>query len=168
MKNPTNKIVVGLDLAEKMGLCVLDGATKQILFSSSVKLSKKDSESRLIHLYKLLNKIIEMFSPGEVAIEDVFLPAKTSRRTPISLGELRGVARLCAAEHGLPVFFYPPRKVKQSITGYGNASKNDVIDWVEHEFDIKVKDDNEADAISIAWTHVINNLFEKKIIEEEK
>ena len=159
MKKPTNNIVVGLDLAEKMGLCVLDGATKQLLFSSTVKLSKANSESRLIHLHKLLNTIIEKFSPDEVAMEDVFLPAKTSPRTPISLGELRGVARLCAAEHNLPVFFYPPRKVKLAITGYGNASKKDVINWVENEFNIKVKDDNEADAISIAWTHIMNKQF---------
>ena len=161
MKNPANNIVVGLDLDEKMGLCVMNGANKELLFSSSVKLSKADSESRLVHLHKLLNKIIEKFSPDEFALEDVFLPAKTSPRTPISLGELRGVARLCAAEHNLPVFFYPPRKVKMAITGYGNASKEDIINWVENEFKIKVKDDNEADAISIAWTHIMNSHFER-------
>ncbi len=163
MKPPTSNIVVGLDLAEKMGLCVIDGATKQLLFSSTVKLSKTSSESRLIHLHKLLNKVFEKFSPNEIAIEDVFLPAKTSHRTPISLGELRGVARLCAAENNLPVFFYPPRKVKQTITGYGNASKSDVINWVKGEFNIEVKDDNEADAISIAWTHIICRQFENNL-----
>lgn len=161
MNNQASNIVVGLDLAEKMGLCVMNGNTKQLLFSSTVKLSKADSESRLVHLHKLLNKVIEKFSPNEFALEDVFLPAKTSPRTPISLGELRGVARLCAAEHNLPVFFYPPRKVKMAITGYGNASKEDIINWVENEFSIKVKDDNEADAISIAWTHVMSRQFER-------
>ncbi len=160
MNNLASNIVVGLDLAEKMGLCVMNGNTKQLLFSSTVKLSKADNESRLVHLHKLLNKVIEKFSPNEFAIEDVFLPAKTSPRTPISLGELRGVARLCAAEHDIPVFFYPPRKVKLAITGYGNASKEDVIKWVENEFSINVKDDNEADAISIAWTHIMNRQFE--------
>lgn len=160
MKNLKSNIVVGLDLAEKMGLCVMNGLTKELLFSSTVKLSKADSESRLVHLHKLLNKVIEKFTPNEFAIEDVFLPAKTSPRTPISLGELRGVARLCAAEHDIPVFFYPPRKVKMAITGFGNASKEDIIKWVENEFNIKVKDDNEADAISIAWTHVLSRQFE--------
>ncbi|MBQ3642998.1 MAG: crossover junction endodeoxyribonuclease RuvC [Candidatus Riflebacteria bacterium] len=160
-KRANKSVVVGLDLAEKTGLCVMNGATKQLLFSSTVKLSKADSESRLVHLHKLLNKIIDSFSPDEIAIEDVFLPSKTSRKTPIALGELRGVARLCAAEHNLPVFFYPPRKVKQTITGYGNASKEDVINWIKNEFNIEVKDDNEADAISIAWTHVIASQFER-------
>lgn len=156
-----SNIVVGLDLAEKLGMCVINGDTKQLLFSTSVKLSKAEEDNRLIHLYKLLNKVIEKFSPDEVAIEDVFLPAKTSPRTPISLGELRGVARLCAAEHELPVFFYPPRKVKMTITGYGNASKQDIIQWVQSEFNIKVRDDNEADAISIAWTHILERQFTK-------
>lgn len=161
MVSQANRVVLGLDLAEKLGLCVIHGGTKQLLFSSTVKLSKNSSESRLIHLHKLLNKVIEKFNPNEVAIEDVFLPAKTSPRTPISLGELRGVARLCAAEHNLPVFFYPPRKVKLAITGFGNASKEDIINWVQGEFNIKVKDDNEADAISIAWTHVLQMQFEE-------
>lgn len=159
-KSQANNIVIGLDLAEKLGICVLNGATKQLLFSSTVKLSKAQDENRLIYLYKLINRVIEKFSPSEVAIEDVFLPAKTSPRTPIALGELRGIARLCAAENKLPVFFYPPRRVKLTITGYGNATKKDVITWVENEFNIKVKDDNEADAISIAWTHILARQFE--------
>ena len=157
------KIVVGLDLAEKLGICVINGGAKQLLFSTSIKLSKGEEENRLVHLYKLMSKVIEKFSPNEVAIEDVFLPAKTSPRTPISLGELRGVARLCAAEHRLPVFFYPPRKVKMAITGYGNASKNDIIQWVQGEFNIKVRDDNEADAISIAWTHILERQFKSLV-----
>lgn len=161
MASSASNIVVGLDLAEKLGMCVINGDTKQLMFSTSIKLSKADGENRLVHLYKLLNKVIEKFSPDEVAIEDVFLPAKTSPRTPISLGELRGVARLCAAEHDLPVFFYPPRKVKMAITGFGNASKEDIVKWVESEFSIKVRDDNEADAISIAWTHVLERQFTK-------
>ena len=37
---------------------------------------------------------------------------------------------------------------------------NSRIKWVENEFNIKVKDDNEADAISIAWTHVLSRQFE--------
>jgi crossover junction endodeoxyribonuclease RuvC len=108
----------------------------------------------------LLVEVIEKFKPVEIAIEDVFLPAKTSRKTPIALGELRGVARLCAAEKNIPVFFYAPRQVKLAVTGYGNASKDDVVHWIQSEFSVRVKDDNEADAISIAWTHILTRRFE--------
>lgn len=153
-------IVLGLDLADKLGLSVIDAKSNRLLLSLSRKLSRGDAQERILNLRKLLVEVIEKFKPDEIAIEDVFLPAKTSRKTPISLGELRGVARLCAAEKGIPVFFYAPRQVKQAVTGFGNASKEDVVHWIQSEFNLKVKDDNEADAISIAWTHILMRRFE--------
>jgi crossover junction endodeoxyribonuclease RuvC len=152
--------ILGLDLAERLGLCVIDTTNSRVLFSLSRKLSHGDAQERLLNLRKLLLEVINKFSPDEIAIEDVFLPAKTSRKTPIALGELRGVARLCAAEREIPVFFYAARQVKQAITGYGNASKQDIVRWIQSEFQISVKDDNEADAISIAWTHILMRRFE--------
>ncbi len=152
-------IVLGLDLAEKLGLSVIEADSGRLIFSLSRRLSRGDPQERLLNLRKLLLEAIKRYQPQEMAIEDVFLPAKTSRKTPISLGELRGVARLCAAEHGIPVFFYAARQVKQAITGFGNASKEDVTRWIESEFNVKVKDDNEADAISIAWTHILMRRF---------
>lgn len=155
------EIVLGLDLAEKLGLSVMDAQSNRLLFSLSRKLSKGDPQERLLNLRRLLVEVIERFKPVEIAIEDVFLPAKTSRKTPISLGELRGVARLCAAERNIPVFFYAARQVKQAVTGFGNASKDDVVHWIQSEFNIEVKDDNEADAISIAWTHIMMRRFSR-------
>lgn len=152
--------ILGLDLAERLGLCVIDTTNSRVLLSLSRKLSHGDAQERLLNLRKLLLEVINKFSPDEIAIEDVFLPAKTSRKTPIALGELRGVARLCAAEREIPVFFYAARQVKQAITGYGNASKQDIVHWIQSEFQISVKDDNEADAISIAWTHILMRRFE--------
>lgn len=154
-----SKIVIGLDLADKLGISAIDADAERLVFSDGITLYKGDTQKRLLRLREYLLEIFARFEPAEIAIEDVFLPARTSPRTPISLGELRGVARLCAAERDVPVFFYPPRKVKMAITGYGNASKEDVVHWIENEFKIKVKDDNEADAISIAWTHILERRF---------
>lgn len=154
-----SKIVIGLDLADKLGISAIDADAERLVFSDGIRLYKGDTQKRLLRLREYLLEIFARFEPAEIAIEDVFLPARTSPRTPISLGELRGVARLCAAEREIPVFFYPPRKVKMAITGYGNASKEDVVHWIESEFKIKVKDDNEADAISIAWTHILERRF---------
>jgi len=155
----TSEPVVGLDLADKLGISVIDRKTEKLLFSASISLARGDTQKRLLRLRECLIEVFTRFSPVEVAIEDVFLPAKTSPRTPIALGELRGVARLCAAERDIPVFFYPPRKVKMAVTGFGNASKKDVVHWIESEFRVKVKDHNEADAISIAWTHILERRF---------
>lgn len=155
----TSEPVVGLDLADKLGISVIDRKTEKLLFSTSISLARGDTQKRLLRLRECLIEVFTRFSPVEIAIEDVFLPAKTSPRTPIALGELRGIARLCAAERDIPVFFYPPRKVKMAVTGFGNASKDDVVHWIENEFRVKVKDHNEADAISIAWTHILERRF---------
>ncbi|MFZ2959877.1 MAG: crossover junction endodeoxyribonuclease RuvC [Candidatus Ozemobacteraceae bacterium] len=150
-------IILGLDLAERTGICVLESEQKRILWSNTVRLATRDPQARVLALKELLSGVITRFHPVEMAIEDVFLPERTSPRTPISLGELRGVARLCAAEAGMQVFFYPPARVKMAITGSGRAEKADVIRMIENEFAIHVADDNQADAIGIAYTHLLMN-----------
>ncbi len=153
------KILIGLDLATKLGISVFDITSEKLVFSDSVKLPKGDTQLRVLALYDYLKEMFNKYKPTEIAVEDVFLPAKTSPRTPIALGELRGIARLCAAQNNLPVFFYPARKVKMAITGFGNACKDDIVCWIQNEFKIKVKEDNEADGISIGYTHLLERRF---------
>lgn len=153
-------IILGLDLAEHLGVCILDDRGPKVIWSASITLARRDPGERLIRLRELLVELIERFRPAEAAIEDVFLPERTSRKTPIALGELRGVARLSAAEADIPVFFYPPARVKLAITGSGRASKEDVIRMISAEFKMTPKDDNEADAISIAYTHILMRRFQ--------
>ena len=152
--------VIGLDLANKSGICILDNESGKVLYSDSINLAKGDSQKRLVKLREIVNQAIKTYSPEEMAIEDVFLPAKTSPKTPIALGELRGIAKLCAAENKIPVFFYAPRQVKMAVTGYGNARKEDVVHFIQAEFNLTVKDDNEADAISVAFTHILIQRFQ--------
>jgi crossover junction endodeoxyribonuclease RuvC len=153
MTQPRQPAILGLDLAERLGICVLDWQGPKRVWSATIQLANRDPQERLLHLKKLLDETFSRFPLGVMAVEDVFLPARTSRRTPISLGELRGVARLAAAEQKIPVFFYTPAQVKLAITGSGRADKADVVRWIETEFRHRVGDHNEADAISIAYTH---------------
>lgn len=156
-------VIAGLDLAEKLGICVVTTGGLRLLWSDSILLARRDPDKRLVRLKNLLDEVFKRFNIVEVAIEDVFLPLKTSRKTPIALGELRGVARLCAAERNIPTFFYSPAKVKSTITGSGSAGKADVVAFIESEFKIKLHDHNEADAIGIAYTHWLNRRFMQAI-----
>ena len=150
-------VIYGLDLAQQSGICVLQAADHHLLYSDSVRLADRDPGQKLLGLKRLLTETVTRFGPGEMAIEDVFLPSRTSPRTPISLGELRGVARLCAIEAGIAVFFYPPARIKMAITGSGRALKEDMIRLISAEFGIRLRDDNQADAIGIAYTHWLVN-----------
>ncbi|MBF0406910.1 MAG: crossover junction endodeoxyribonuclease RuvC [Candidatus Riflebacteria bacterium] len=161
--NTNSDVIIGLDLAERTGICVLLKESRKILYSGSVKLGGP-SGKRLVTLNTLLTDLLGKYSNVEIAIEDVFLPVVTSPRTPISLGELRGVALLCAELSGAKVFFYPPAKMKLAVTGSGRAKKNDVIDIIEREFNLSKIDDNQADAIGIAYTHWMISNFNSAIV----
>ncbi len=147
-------MIIGLDLAENLGYCVLDDAGPRILAAGRRRLARRDPNERLLALRDFIHALLERFGHhGDMVLEDVFLPSKTSRRTPIALGELRGVARLCAVEVGMPVHFYPPARVKMAVVGSGRATKSDMIALINSEFRRSVSDDNEADAIALAYTH---------------
>ena len=164
---PKCNAILALDLAERVGICVMALDGHALLWSDSVLLARGDPQERLLSLKRLLHEAIARFVGLEMAIEDVFLPGKTSRKTPISLGELRGVARLCAAEAEIPVFFYSPATIKQTITGSGRAAKEDIVRFIESEFKMRVKDHNEADAISIAYTHWLSRQFQVAIVSSK-
>lgn len=63
--------------------------------------------------------------------------------------ELRGVAKLFAAEQEIPIRLYKPTQIKKWLTGNGRASKPDMIRWVHQMFGVQTADDNIADAVSV-------------------
>jgi crossover junction endodeoxyribonuclease RuvC len=78
-----------------------------------------------------------------------------SYKTAIILGAARGAAILAAAENGLPVFEYPPRRVKQSTVGHGAAGKNQVAFMVRALLGLtETPEADAADALAIALTHL--------------
>ena len=78
-----------------------------------------------------------------------------SYKTAIILGAARGAAILAAAEHGLPVFEYPPKRIKQSTVGQGAAGKNQVAFMVRALLGLtETPDADAADALAIGLTHL--------------
>ncbi len=105
---------------------------------------------RLLIIYCDLKKIIEKYHPDKVSIESVYF-AKNAK-TAIKVGEARGVAVLAAAESKKPVFEFTPLQVKQALTGYGQASKQQIQKMVKTILNLKdiPKPDDAADALAIA------------------
>jgi crossover junction endodeoxyribonuclease RuvC len=78
-----------------------------------------------------------------------------SYKTAIVLGAARGAAILAAAENGLPVFEYSPRRIKQSTVGRGAAGKNQIAFMVRALLGLtETPDADAADALAIALTHL--------------
>ena len=118
---------------------------------------------RLKSIYDDLEKIIEIYKPDDLAIEELFY--NTNQKTIISVCEARGVILLCAHRHNLDISEYTPLQVKQSVVGYGRAEKIQVQTMVKNILNLEKipKPDDAADAVAIAICHAhsksTNSLF---------
>jgi crossover junction endodeoxyribonuclease RuvC len=109
---------------------------------------------RLQRIYRELTALIEARQPTAVAVEELFFSKNV--RTALSVGQARGVALLAAANAGLPIHEYTPLQVKQAITGYGRATKDQVQQMVRMllALDSVPQPDDAADAIAVAICHI--------------
>ena len=117
--------------------------------------AKQPMAQRLIDLHQKLGELIGQFHPDAAAVEDLFFA--TNARTAMSVGQARGVLLLTLAQAGLPVFEYTPLQIKQAVTGYGQADKNQVQQMVRillHLEELPRPDDAaDALAVSICYHH---------------
>lgn len=108
---------------------------------------------RLLLLEEGLVGLLEQYKPEAVAVEDLYF--NNNAKTALKVGQGRGVALLCAARAGVPVYEYTPLQVKQGVTGYGRADKKQVQQMVKVLLNLpKIpKPDDAADALAIAICH---------------
>lgn len=108
---------------------------------------------RLEKIYSLMNKLIDIFKPDEVAIEELFFNKNV--KTAITVGHARGVELLVCKARGLEIFEYTPLQIKQAITGYGRADKRQIQEMVKILLNLKEipKPDDAADGLAVALTH---------------
>lgn len=107
---------------------------------------------RLEEIYKDLNELIEKFKPEYAGVETLLFC--NNAKTAISVGEARGVVLLTLQQNNIPLTEFTPLQVKNSITGYGKATKQQVQESVKMlcNLDKIPKPDDAADAIAIAIT----------------
>ncbi|MEC4818981.1 MAG: crossover junction endodeoxyribonuclease RuvC [Scytonema sp. PMC 1069.18] len=106
---------------------------------------------RLCTLYDDLHTLIKEFQPNLVAIEKLFFYRMSST---ILVAQARGVVMLVLAQHHLPIVEFTPAQIKQALTGYGNAEKQEVQDAVARELNLDYipRPDDAADALGVALT----------------
>ncbi len=109
------------------------------------------SES-LLNIYRGVTEMLERSRPAAAAIEGIFFCKNF--KTAVSLGQARGAAIAACATTGVPVFEYPPRRVKQAVVGYGAAGKDQVMRMVMALLQLKEEPHSDAaDALAIAICH---------------
>ena len=108
---------------------------------------------RLEMIYHDMTQLLRLAQPEAVAIEELFFGHNVT--TGINVAQSRGVILLAIQQAGLPVFEYKPMQVKQSLVGYGNATKRQMQDMTRRLLHLQAtpKPDDAADAIAIALCH---------------
>src|SRR5689334_2826140 len=145
-------------------LIVVSGQTIKLLEMSTLKLNaRKDNYERLQLIHHKVSELIKQYKPVHFAIEAPFFGKNV--QSMLKLGRAQGVAIAAAIHAGIPVTEYSPRKVKQSITGNGNADKVQVWKMLRSILNLTEKPDyyDATDALAIAVCHhfQMNPLLEK-------
>lgn len=111
------------------------------------------TNERLKIIYDSMTEIIAKHKPDAMAVEELFF--NTNSKTAIVVAEARGIILLSAIQAGLEIGEYTPLQVKQAVTGYGRADKNQVQQMTKAMLGLdKVpKPDDTADALAIAICH---------------
>src|SRR5436853_1908545 len=138
------------------GVAIVDannGKPRSIYFGTIHNASSLRSSSCLVAIRDRLAELIREHEPDCCALESVIYVQ--SYKTAIVLGAARGAAILAAAENGLPVFEYAPRRIKQSTVGRGAAGKNQVAFMVRVLLGLtETPSADAADALAIGLTHL--------------
>ncbi|HVB96395.1 MAG TPA: crossover junction endodeoxyribonuclease RuvC [Chloroflexota bacterium] len=109
---------------------------------------------RLRDLYDGLLRVIDEYQPSELAIEDLFFNRNV--RSAVAVGQARGVVLLAAAQRDLEVYNYTPLQVKQTITGFGRARKDQIQEMIRVLLQLTIvpQPDDAADAAALAVCHL--------------
>ena len=115
--------------------------------------AKEDDAIRLQTIFDELTSIIKDTKPTEMAVEKLFFAQNVT--TAMTVSQARGVVLLCGKQAGLSIHEYTPQQIKQGLTGYGKATKQQIQEMVRVILQLKEvpKPDDCADALATAITH---------------
>jgi crossover junction endodeoxyribonuclease RuvC len=168
-----SKIILGVDPGTLlMGYGIIEVSHQSICLKEMDVLKlpvKKNNHERLQLIHEKICLLIEQHHPHEFAIEAPFFGKNV--QSMLKLGRAQGVAIAAAMSAQLSVTEYSPRKVKQSITGNGNADKEQVWKMLQRILLIrkKPKHFDATDALAVALCHHFqSNDLLKMEVEKKK
>ncbi|MBM3864115.1 MAG: crossover junction endodeoxyribonuclease RuvC [Verrucomicrobia bacterium] len=149
--------VLAIDPAVRnTGYAVLEGSARQPVVLEYDVIRMPDSlvqSAALAGIRTHLAEVIARHRPDEVAVEGIIYVQ--SHRTAITMGAAHAAVLIAAADGGLPVYEYPPKKVKSAVVGRGNADKSQVAFMVRALLGLaETPPPDAADAIAIAIAHL--------------
>ena len=151
------KIILGIDPGTNVmgyGLISCQGEKIILIQFGVIHLSKyKNHELKLKKIYDRISELISEYLPDEVALEAPFYGKNV--QSMLKLGRAQGVAMAAALNKDIPISEYAPKRIKQSVTGNGNASKEQVASMIQMmlKFTDAPKFLDATDALAVAICH---------------
>jgi len=135
----SERIILGIDPGTNImgyGLIHVKGTKLQLITLGIIQLSKYNNHAlKLKKIFERTLSLIDEYNPDELAIEAPFYGKNV--QSMLKLGRAQGVAMASALYRSIPIFEYSPKKIKQSVTGNGNASKEQVAAMLINLLSIK-------------------------------
>ena len=154
--------IIGIDPGLAIvGYSIIDIVNDEniLVTSGSIQTDKTKTDSaRLLEISSDLNFLLEKYTPNVASIEKLFY--FKNQKTIIPVAEARGVILSVLESKNIPIFEYTPIEVKQIITGYGRATKEEVAKIVEMsiKYNKLPKLDDTLDSIAIALCYSRTNI----------
>jgi crossover junction endodeoxyribonuclease RuvC len=156
-----DKIILGVDpgtVVMGYGLIGIEKKQAHLISLGVVKLDKlSDHSLRLKRIYERITSLIEQYTPDELAIEAPFFGKNV--QSMLKLGRAQGVAIAAAINRDMVVNEYSPKKIKQAITGNGNATKEQVASMLQSILKFKETPEflDATDGLAAAYCHFIQS-----------
>ena len=155
------KIILGLDPGTNVmgyGVIMINGSRTSVMQFGVIQMGKYgDHALKLKKIFERVLALVDEYTPDEVALEAPFFGKNV--QSMLKLGRAQGVAMSAALYREIPITEYAPKKVKQSVTGNGNASKEQVAKMLMQIFGIKELPRllDATDALAVAVCHHYQN-----------
>jgi crossover junction endodeoxyribonuclease RuvC len=170
----SSRIILGIDPGTQIlgyGVIKINAKKMEVLTLGVVKLDKfSDHGVRLKRIFERLTFLIETYTPDEMALEAPFFGKNV--QSMLKLGRAQGVAMAAGLMKGLTINEYAPRKVKQSITGKGTATKEEVALMLQRIFGFEEmpKFMDATDGLAVAYCHYLDstNMIKKQAAAVKK
>ena len=161
-------LVLGVDpgsIATGYGLVEKNNNQMSCIHAGAISSSNKIPFFQRIHkIYQSMVEIMGRYQPEEMAIEDVFFAKNV--KSALKIGHARGAVLIAAVQSGVKIFEYTPLEIKQSVVGYGRATKEQVRSMVRVILKLETKLNlDTSDALATAICHINWTRFDDTLIE---
>ena len=161
-------VILGIDpglATVGYGVIETDGDKRRMIQYGTINTKAGEpTPARLCSIFQGINQLMDIYHPDDVAIEELFFSKNIT--TGIAVGEARGVILVAVNRRTENLYEYTPMQIKQAVTGYGGAGKQQVQQMVRMLLNMQeiARPDDAADALAVALTHA-NSANRKKMFK---